>query len=169
MIMPALLLQKPAFKTTAKEHSKCLSRQLKQWESGDFDGQMSDCRTIQGKLRANSKPTNEAHLAKTFAKLIFEGKIKAAMRLLDKEGSTNVLPLSQSIINELKQKHPEANEADASVLIDGQVPYVDPVMFCNITESTILKSALRTKGSSGPSGLDADGWRRILGKISHVP
>ena len=94
---------------------------------------MSECRTIQRKLRANSKPTNEAHLAKTFAKLIFEGKAKVAMRLLDKEGSTDVLPLSQSTINELKRKHPEANEADASVLTDGQVPYVDPVMFCNLT------------------------------------
>ena len=162
MIMPALLLQKPTFKSTAKEHSKCLSRRLKQWESGDFDGLISECRTIQGKLRANSKPFNQEHLAKTFAKLIFEGKVKAAMRLLDEQGSTGVLPLSQSTINELKRKHPEANEADPSVLIDGQMPYVDPVMFCNITESTILKSALRTKGSSGPSGLDTDGWRRIL-------
>ena len=35
-------------------------------------------------------------------------------------------------------------------------------MFQNITESTILSAALKTKGSSGPSGIDADGWRRIL-------
>ena len=42
------------------------------------------------------------------------------------------------------------------------MPFVDAVMFHNITESTILKSALRTKVSGGPSGLDADGWRRIL-------
>ena len=33
-------------------------------------------------------------------------------------------------------------------------------MFQNITESTILSAALKTKGSSGPSGIDADGWRR---------
>ena len=46
--------------------------------------------------------------------------------------------------------------------MDGQPPFVDPVMFESITESTIANSALRTKGSSGPSGLDADGWRRIL-------
>ena len=70
--------------------------------------------------------------------------------------------LKALLINELKRKHPEANQADPSVLIDGQMPFVDPVMFHNITESTILKSALRTKGSGGPSGLDADGWRRIL-------
>ena len=46
--------------------------------------------------------------------------------------------------------------------MDGQPPFVDPVMFESITGSTIANSALQTKGSSGPSGLDADGWRRIL-------
>ena len=46
--------------------------------------------------------------------------------------------------------------------MDGQPPFVDPLMFESITESTIANSALRTKGSSGPSGLDTDGWKRIL-------
>ena len=114
MIMPALLLQKPAFKSTANEHLKCLSRRLKQWESGD----LCASRTIQGKLKASSKPQSEEHLAKTFAKLMFEGKVKAAMKLLDEQDSAVVLTLSQSTINELKRKHPEANQADPSVLID---------------------------------------------------
>ena len=60
------------------------------------------------------------------------------------------------------KKHPDASEPDPTLLIDGNPPFVDPVMFESITESTIAESALRTKGSSGPSGLDADGWRRIL-------
>ena len=30
----------------------------------------------------------------------------------------------------------------------------------------IKKAALRTKGGSGPSGMDADGWRRILASNS---
>ena len=29
-------------------------------------------------------------------------------------------------------------------------------------ESLIVKSAMLTKGGSGPSSLDADGWRKIL-------
>ena len=55
-----------------------------------------------------------------------------------------------------------ASEADPSLLIDGEPPFVDPVMFENITESTIANAALRTRGSNGSSGLDADSWRRIL-------
>ena len=35
-------------------------------------------------------------------------------------------------------------------------------MFSTIDESTISRAALHTKGAAGPSGLDADGWRRIL-------
>ena len=161
MVMPALLLQKPTFKSTSKEHSQCLTRRLKQWEAGDFDGLLCETRTIQGKLPTISKPLNDECLAKTFSKLMFEGKVNAAMKLLDQH-DTGLVTLSQSTIHELKRKHPNANDADPSILMDGPLPFVDPVMFQNITESTIMKSALRTRGSSGPSGLDADGWRRIL-------
>lgn len=36
-----------------------------------------------------------------------------------------------------------------------------PIMFAGITEM-IGKSAIKTKGGSRPSTMDADGWRRIL-------
>ena len=161
MVMPDLPLQKPTFKSTSKEHSQCLTRRLKQWEASDFDGLLFETHTIQGKLPTNSKPLNDERLAKTFSKLMFEGKVNVAMKLLDQH-DTGVVTLSQSTINELKRKHPNANDADPSILMDGPLPFVDPVMFQNITESTIMKSALRTRGSSGTSSLDADGWRRIL-------
>ena len=170
MVMPALLLQKPSFKSTAKQHSQCLSRRLTQWEQGEFDDLLREANTIQAKLLTNHKGLNEERLAKTFAKLVLEGKINAAMKLLDHQGGSGVLPLSERTINELKRKHPAASEADPSLLVDGEPPFVDPVMFENIAESTIANAALRTRGSSGPSGLDADGWRRILVKrISELP
>ena len=64
---------------------------------------------------------------------MFEGKINAAMKLLGQQSKRGVLPLPQSTINELTQKYPEASEGDPSLLIDGQPPFVDPVMFQNIT------------------------------------
>ena len=162
MFMPALLLQKPSFKSTAKQHSQCVSRRSTQWEQGEFDNLLREVNTIQTKLPTNQKGKNDERLAKTFAKLVLEGKIDAAMKLLDHSGGSGVLPLSQSTINELKRKHPAASEADPSLLMDGEPPFVDPVLFQNITESTIANAALRTRGSSGPSALDADGWRRNL-------
>ena len=105
---------------------------------------------------------NDEKLSKTFAKLVLEGKIKAAMKLLDQQNSKGILPQSQSTIDELMTKHQHASEPDPTLLIDSNIPFVDPVMFESIAESTIAESALRTKGSSGPFGLDAHGWRRIL-------
>ena len=88
---------------------------------------------IQAKLPMNLKGLKEVQLAKIFAKLVLEGKINAAMKLLDQQSKRGVLPLPQSTVNGLKQKHPEASEADPSLLIDGQPLFVDPVMFQNIT------------------------------------
>ena len=162
MVMPSLLLQKPSYKSTSKQHSLCLKRRLELWHTGDFDTIMREARAIQSMLKKHTNEISDENLSKTFAKLIFEGKINAALKLLDKSSRGGVLPLTPETIEELKRKHPTAAKPDDSVLIQGPKPIVDPVMFENIDESVIIKSALRTKGSSGPSGLDADGWRRIL-------
>ena len=39
---------------------------------------------------------------------------------------------------------------------------VHPIVYEDMAESLILKAAMLTKRGSGPSGLDADGWRKIL-------
>ena len=49
-------------------------------------------------------------------------------------------------ITELKRTHLEASEADPSLLIDGQPPFVDPVMFQNIKEPITCKCSLTFKG-----------------------
>jgi len=70
--------------------------------------------------------------------------------------------LNDSVIKELKEKHPMATIADPTILLDGPVPFIDPVMFHDLDESVIVKAASRTKGSAGPSGMDADNWKRII-------
>ena len=106
-------------------------------------------------MLTNLKGLNEEQLAKTFAKLVLEGKINTAKKLLDQQSNRGVFPPSQSTINELKRKYPDAREADPSLLMDDHPPFVDPVMFQ--TESTIANAALKTRRPSGPSGLDAYG------------
>lgn len=101
MIMPALLLQKPSFKSTSKQHSQSLKRRLELWESDDLNKLFNESSTIQAKLPTNPKGMNDENLSKTFAKLVLEGKIKAAMKLLDQQKSKSVLPLSQSTVDEL--------------------------------------------------------------------
>ena len=62
----------------------------------------------------------------------------------------------------LKQKHPEANEPPQEVLLQGPTRPVHPIVYEDMDESLILKAVMLTKGGSGPSDLDADGWRKIL-------
>ena len=73
-----------------------------------------------------------------------------------------ILPLNDESLKLIHQKHPAPKEADADILLQGEKPRVHPVIYDVIDEEMVKKAALHTKGGSGPSGLDADGWRRIL-------
>ena len=93
---------------------------------------------------------------------MLKGKINSALRLLEEAEYGGILPLTTETLEELQLKHPKASPSNESVLVKGELPFVDPAMFNNIDESSITKAALKTKGSAGPSGLDSDGRRRIL-------
>ena len=47
-------------------------------------------------------------------------------------------------------------------MLQGPTRPVHPIVYEGIDESLILKAAMLTEGGSGPSGLDADGWRKTL-------
>ena len=48
------------------------------------------------------------------------------------------------------------------ILINGPLQNINPAKFQSIDEEIIRKAAIRTKGCLRPSGMDANGWRRIL-------
>ena len=163
MSMPALLLQKPSRKSTAKQHSQYLDKRLDLWNAGNFEELMKECRAIQKRLR-DSTPKNKTpeYLAKEFARFMLLGKVNAALKLLNKNTDFGVAAISEKTMDDLRKLHPEAKAADESILLTGDVPFFDPVIFNNIDESSISKAALNTRGAAGPSGMDADGWKRIL-------
>ena len=164
MIMPAILLQKPYRNSNSKLHSEYLRKRLVLWDVGKFDELMREARSIQERFKIESKNKSKSpeSIAKNFAKLMLLGKVNAALRLLDKESSLGVANITDETMGELKKLHPEGKQAEVQTLMKGEVPYFDPIIFHNIDESSIAKAAQRTKGAAGPSGLDADGWRRIL-------
>ena len=163
MIMPALLLQKPSRKSTSKQHTEYLSKRLDLWSEGNFMELMKEGLQIQRTLKQNiRKDESPEKIAKNFAKLMMQGKVNAALRLLNKQESLGVAELNENTIQKLRDLHPEAKRASEETLMTGELPYFDPVIFSNIDEKAIAKAAIRTRGSAGPSGMDADGWRRIL-------
>ena len=163
MTLPALILQKPSKNSKSKEHTSCVKRRLELWKKGDIISLLKEVKKIQSKFKKKGgKERSPGEVAKLFARLVMHGKIGAALKLLDKEGCIGVHTLSEDVIRDLKSKHPEPAVASFNSLIKGPLEEL-PVSFVNgIDEKMIMKAALRTKGSAGPSGLDADLFRRIL-------
>ena len=61
--------------------------------------------------------------------------------LLEKEASNGTLDITNEIISELKSKHPGGAEATDSVMLTGEIPFDDPLMFENLNEGTISRAA----------------------------
>ncbi|XP_066911371.1 uncharacterized protein [Clytia hemisphaerica] len=73
-----------------------------------------------------------------------------------------ILPLDSKTLNLLREKHPPPKDPDPNLLFADQLTKVHHVRFESINAASIRTAAAKTKGGSGPSGLDAFGWRRIL-------
>ena len=62
----------------------------------------------------------------------------------------------------LLEKHPKASGASNDILIEEEVQNVHPAMYDSIDSELVRDTIKKTCGSADSSGLDADGWRRIL-------
>ena len=174
MVACVVLLQKPHGNSKCRDHVAVLERRLRAWNAGDIEGLLYEGRTIQRSLSANRSAQfahkQEEKLARTFAQLVFTGKIRAAIRYLSENERGGLLSLedccgSQTVRDVLNDKHPSARPVEPEALLtldDVTSQPVHPVFFDQITGDAIRSSALRTQGSAGPSGIDAAGWRRIL-------
>ena len=102
---------------------------------------------------------------------MLQGKISAAMRWIG-NNATGILDASEEVVDQLVQKQPEAKPAQHCSVLKGPEMKVGQVIFNNIDGHLIQACAKRTGGAAGPSGLDSDGWKRMLclkqvGKYKH--
>ena len=73
------MLQKPSKASKSQEHCKKLEDRQAAWKDGRIDELIQECRTIQRRFSSNERH-NKEDKAKTFAKLVFQGKINAVMK-----------------------------------------------------------------------------------------
>lgn len=71
--------------------------------------------------------------------------------------------MNDETIELLHEKHPKGEPVNEEMLLRGPPVYVHPVIFDDIDEEMVKKTAIKTKGAAGPSNFDADNWRSILG------
>ena len=161
MILPSMLLQKPSAKSKAKDHTRALELRLQKWKEGKIEELWKDNAIIQKKL--SEHPQKSPHdITRLVTNLMFEGKVGPAMKILDENTENGVLRSTPEVIEKLRLLHPEQSEIQADTLYQGPLPVTSTAHFNSITEQEILKAAQQTKGSGGPSLLDAKQWKRML-------
>ena len=96
--------------------------------------------------------------------------IERRMKEWRDESGTMILPLDRMIDGKpvrdvLREKHPVARPLHPTALLqqegEAKAPPHYPMMFAEINGLCILKSALKTQGGAGPSGVDVSLWRRM--------
>ena len=73
-----------------------------------------------------------------------------------------MVPLTDDVMTQLREKHPGAQEAKLRSLLFGPIENVPESLYQQINGEMIRDAALRTKRSGGPSGVDVNGFKRIL-------
>ena len=101
-----------------------------------------------------------------FAKLVLEGQINSTLQYLSEQDSGGILPPTDDVMIQLQDKHPSAQKAQLGSLVFGQIEDILHVIYHQINGKMIKETALKTKGSGGPSGIDANGFRRMLASKS---
>ena len=156
-----LLLQKPGKNSKTKEHVKHLQRRLALWKEGEISALVREGKAIQSRMvKLNKAPENHVH--KIFCSLMMKGKVSSAIKWLNTNSNSGVLPINQEVMDELLIKHPQGEKADSDYVLSGPQKPVEKVIFDNIDEEWIYTAAKHLKGSGGPSGLNSDGLKRML-------
>ena len=168
-----LLLQRPHHNSKASENADHLQRRLTLWKDGGFEELLAEARTLQNHLPRwpqNQSPENSNSVSDVvFSNLVYHGKISAASSYICQESSRGVLKppdmdeaTGQSVRQSLLDKHPPATPCHPEALVQGEARAWNPIIFEALNANRILAVARGLNGSSGPSGLDAEAWRRML-------
>ena len=166
MIFPHILLCKTKSEIDGSL-SKTIARRLKQWQDGDLDGLHNKGKAPQMHLLEKSRRKTETE-AQQFNKLMITGKISSAIAKLT-DTSKGVLSLNEivkgkTVEQTLIEKHPPSKPIDENYItpVSNETIPFHPSIFDQINGQHIKKAAMGTHISHGPSGLDANEWRRIL-------
>lgn len=165
--LPALVLQRPNPRSKPNENSKCLLRRLDLWRQGQISVLLAEGRAIQNHLSTSPLRHHATEdKARRFCDLVKVGKLKAAQRLLQGDGSGKPLSLTQEVKESLQAKHPPRQPPSPDAILPKSLSMDEAnshlIVFDQIDGKLIHKSALKSDGAAGPSGLDASMWKRLL-------
>ena len=106
---------------------------------------------------------------------MLQGKVKSALNYLSRKTNGGMLQLDDlvsettnngetkmhSVRDIFNDKHPKGKAPLSSTLVEGIAEPTNPIIFDGLNADTILQAIMHTEGAAGPSGLDAQAWRRM--------
>ena len=98
-----------------------LTERLAMWKEGKIELLWKDNCIIQKKL-LNSPKRPASDISRVVTKLMFEGKVGAAMKFLDKTAENGVLQPTPQVIAKLQKLHPEQADILPDTLYQGPLP-----------------------------------------------
>ena len=131
------------------------------WKEGKIEALLKEGRIIQKRINTSKKRSHEA-TSRIFAKLMLQGKVSAAIKLLSEDSESGILPADDNTIAELKLKHPDPSNILSHSLLHGPIVQVSSSYFECINEDVIKNATRQTRGAAGPSKLDSDQYKLML-------
>ena len=175
-----LLLQRPNVSDdnsggSSSNFAEHLHRRLGLWKSQQVPALYDEAACIQAHLPTMGRPAKrngepQSCSDRTFANLVFSGKIQSASRYISSDACKGVLRLDDPVTPDspktvkdvLLEKHPKAVTPPTRCLLEEQPGTINPIIFDSLTAALVRDVGRRVQGSAGPSGLDADAWKRML-------
>ena len=140
-------------------------------EDGQIRELLREAQRCDRQLLSTLSPMTSEQLERTFNRLILEGRVRSAVRLITERTGGGVLnpadeahgkqgPLGKTVFDELQEKHPEQQPVNPAAFIDCNE--LAPIERVDITGVHIERVARKLFGSAGPSGNDSEQWRAFL-------
>ena len=113
MVLPCLLLQRPSHQSKSKDHSKKLEERQQLWNGGRINELMRETE----KFLVNSRNHTPEDSSRNFTKLMWQGKMSAAFKLLNSDYHNAVTTCSSF----LQEKHPKPAPIKEGSLLQGPI------------------------------------------------
>ena len=108
--------------------------------------------TIQQQLisKNRNRELSESQTTRAFAKVMMEGKVRAALGLISKTDAYGYLSLNNEIRDSLRKKHPTKQPPVPPAIIECNEPPNEPhfILFKQIDSQLIRETALRTESAA---------------------
>ena len=128
-LFTALVLQRNKSIRKGKDIRPLLTRRMDMWENGHISELLREAQRCDTQLLTSMCPMSPEQIERTFNRLMLEGRVRSAVRLITDRCGGGVLdpggeahgkagPLGRTVNDVLQEKHPEQQPADPRAFLE---------------------------------------------------